>query len=92
MDDPVPVTILGCPSGGCAPSSRREHPNMDPLDVLEQQFVLLIAGRRSSFIPFVVAGARYSVNSAGHRDINTVVGEFMNQPERYFGRIFSFAK
>ena len=43
-------------------------------------------------LPFVIAGPGHAKHPAGHRDIDTVVGEFVDQPERYFGRTFSLAK
>src|SRR4051794_2038672 len=61
-------------------------------DVFQQQFVVLVAGRRWTVVPFVVARAGNAEQPAGHRDVDTVVGEFMDQPERYFGRTFSLAK
>jgi hypothetical protein len=36
--------------------------------------------------------AGYAEQPAGHRDVDPVVGEFVDQPERYFGRTFSLAK
>ena len=65
---------------------------MDFGDVFEQQFVVLVTGRRRTVVPFVVAGTGNAEQPTGHRDVNTVVGEFMDQPERYFGRTFSLAK
>jgi hypothetical protein len=45
-----------------------------------------------SVFPLVVAGTGYAEQPAGHRDVDTVGGEFVDQPERYFGRMFSLAK
>ena len=61
-------------------------------DAFEQQCVVLVAGRRRTVVPFVITGPGHAEQPTGHRDINTVVGEFVDQPERYFGRTFSLAK
>ncbi len=87
------------------PESQREfgvHPRravgaagllVDLLDVFEQQLVLLVraaipagAASRSSPIGDTLK------HPAGHRDIESVVGEFTDQREHYFGRMFSRAK
>ena len=65
---------------------------MDLLDLLEEQFVVLVPRRQRAILPFVIAGTGHAEQPAGHRDIDIVVGEFMDQPERYFGRTFSLAK
>jgi hypothetical protein len=65
---------------------------MDLCDLLEQQFVVGVPRRCRPVLPFVIAGTGHAEQPAGHRDVDTVVGEFMDQPERYFGRTFSFAK
>jgi hypothetical protein len=65
---------------------------MDLCDLLEQQFVVGVPGRYRAVLPFVIPGPRHAEQPAGHRDVDTVVGEFMDQPERYFGRTYSLAK
>jgi hypothetical protein len=65
---------------------------MNLFDLLEQQFVLLLPHRYRPVFEFVIARPGHAEQPAGHRDIDTIVGEFMDQPERYFGRMFSFAK
>ena len=62
------------------------------LDVLEQQLVLLRADRLRSREPFVVALTADIEHPTGHRDVETVAGEFVDQREDYFGRTFSRAK
>lgn len=42
--------------------------------------------------PLVVARPRDLQNPAGHRDVEAVGGELLDQPEPYFGRMFSRAK
>ncbi len=66
---------------------------VDTFDVFEQQLVLL--RRAADFTPgtpFVVALAAHAKDPAGHRDVESVVGEFTDQREDYFGRTFSRAK
>src|SRR5439155_5667767 len=65
---------------------------VDFLDVLEKQFVLLFPRRRRPVFPFVISGSGHAKQPAGHRDIDIVIGEFSDQPVRYFGRTFSRAK
>ena len=65
---------------------------VDLLDVLEQQLVLLRADRLRPREPFVVALTTNMEHPTGHRDVETVVGEFTDQREDYFGRTFSRAK
>ena len=65
---------------------------MNLFDLFEQQFVILFPHGCRAVLPFVVARPGHAEQPAGHRDVDTVVGEFMDQPERYFGRMFSFAK
>ncbi len=65
---------------------------VDFLDVFEKQFVLLFPRRRRPVFPFVVSGSGNAKQPAGHRDIDIVIGEFSDQPVRYFGRTFSRAK
>jgi hypothetical protein len=60
--------------------------------VLEQQLVLLDPGRLHPGDKFVVTLAADAKNPAGNRDVETVVGEFTDQREDYFGRTFSRAK
>jgi hypothetical protein len=54
---------------------------VDPLDVFEEQLVLLAPRRVEPGGPFVVAGPRHVQYPAGHRDIDVVVGEFTDQRE-----------
>jgi hypothetical protein len=65
---------------------------VDRLDVLEKQLVLLCASRLHPGSPFVVSLASNIQYPAGHRDVESVVGEFLDQRENYFGRTFSRAK
>jgi len=52
----------------------------------------LAARRFHTRAPFVEALATHAKNPAGHRDVKAVVGEFTDQREVYFGRMFSWAK
>ena len=61
-------------------------------DVLDQQLVLLRPGRLHRGTPFVECLAAHAKNPAGHRDRVSVVGEFTDQREGYFGRTFSRVK
>ena len=65
---------------------------VDLLDVFEEQFVVLVSGRGRTVVPFIESRPGNVEQPAGHHDIDTVVGEFSDQPERYFGRTFSLAK
>jgi hypothetical protein len=61
--------------------------------VLEKQLVLLCASRLlHPGSPFVVCLAPNIQYPAGHRDVESVVGEFLDQRENHFGRTFSRAK
>src|SRR6185312_7447420 len=55
-------------------------------------FILLDAWGLHPGTPFVEALATHAKNPAGHRDVKAVVGEFTDQREDYFGRMFSWAK
>jgi hypothetical protein len=65
---------------------------VDFLDVFQQQLILLGAGGAEPGSPFVVALAAHTKDPAGHRDVEPVVGQFMDQRENYFGRTFSRSK
>ena len=66
--------------------------SVDFLDVPQQHLVLLLPRRYRPILPFVESGAGHTQHSAGHRDVDAVIGEFSDQPERYFGSTFSLAK
>jgi hypothetical protein len=55
---------------------------VDGDDLFRQQRVLLLPGRCGSAPPVVVARPGHAQNSTGHRDIQTVVGEFSDQSKR----------
>ena len=61
-------------------------------DLISQHRVIDIASRRPATEPLVVARPRNLEHPAGHRDIDTVSGKLLDQPEPYFGRTFSRAK
>jgi hypothetical protein len=65
---------------------------VDLFDVFEQQFVLLVPRRRRPVSPYVISGSGNAQQPAGHRDVESVIGEFSDQPVRYFGRTFSRPK
>jgi hypothetical protein len=60
--------------------------------VFHEEFVLLRPGRFHPSAPFIEALAADTKDPAGHRDRESVVGEFADQREDYFGRTFSRAK
>jgi hypothetical protein len=65
------------------------------VDSRDQLFQLLIAdrpGRLRPPAPLVVTGCGNVQDPAGHRDGDSAVGEFSDQPESYFGRTLSRAK
>jgi hypothetical protein len=65
---------------------------VDALDVFHVEFVLQRSGRFHTGAPFVEALAAHAKDPAGHRNGESVVGEFADQRENYFGRTFSRAK
>ena len=65
---------------------------MDLDDRLHELLVSDLASRRGPAAPLVVAGSRDLKDPAGHRDGNPVSGEYVDQPEPYFGSTFSRAK
>ena len=65
---------------------------MNTFDVFEQQLILLHPGGLHPGAPFVESLAAHAQYPTGHRDVETVVGEFTDQREDYFGRTFSRAK
>jgi hypothetical protein len=58
--------------------------------IVEQHLVLRGAGRFHPGSPFVVALAPNVQDPAGHRDVESVVGEFTDQREDYF--VWSFSR
>ena len=65
---------------------------MDVDDGVRQIGVLEVTVRGRSVAPLVVARPRDLQDPAGHRDIEAVRGELLDQPEPYFGSTFSCAK
>ncbi len=76
------------------PEVRHRSPRcrVDVADLVSQIGVGDVAGRRAAAAPLVVARAGDVQNPAGHRDVEAVGGELLDQPEPYFGRTFSRAK
>jgi hypothetical protein len=66
--------------------------DVDVVDRVQQVGVVEVTRRRRPPEPLVIAGLRHLQDPADHRDRKTAVGEFMDQPEPYFGRTFSLAK
>lgn len=65
---------------------------VDVDDSVRQVGIGGVAVRQRSSPPLIEPRSGHSQHPAGHRDINPVVGEFLDQPERHFGRTFSLAK
>ena len=65
---------------------------VDPGDRLRQLLIGECPHRRRPVQPVVVARGRDLQHPAGHRDGKPVGGELADQPEPYFGRMFSRAK
>ena len=61
-------------------------------DRIEQVGVGDIAGRGRAAPPLVEPRSGHLQHPAGHRDVEPVSGELLDQPEPYFGRTFSRAK
>ena len=61
-------------------------------DQLHQVLVLLFPARGGPACPVVVTRPRHVQHPAGHRDVDTVVGQFTDQRVDQFGRTFSRAK
>jgi hypothetical protein len=89
--------VLGEPQLGVHPRRPISTPRhlVDVDDGVGQVYVGEVPARQRTPAPLLVARTRHSQHPAGHRDIDVqvgVVGEFLDQPERYFGRTFSRAK
>ena len=76
-----PWRPIGGPGGG-----------VDVSDLVEEEGVGPVPVRRRPRQPVVVAGAGDLENPAGHRDVDAVTAQLVDQPEHYFGRTFSRAK
>ena len=87
--DPHPEPQLGMDPGGSVGTARH---GVDVDDGVRQISVLEITCRGWSVAPLVVARPRDLQDPAGHRDVEAVVGELLDQPEPYSGSTFSGAK
>lgn len=65
---------------------------MDISDAVGQHRIHVISVGRWAVSPLVEPGPRHLEDPAGHRDGKPVYGQFVDQPEPYFGRMFSRAK
>jgi hypothetical protein len=65
---------------------------VDVSDLVGQIRILEITLGGAAAAPLVVARPGDTEHPAGHRDVESVGGEFLDQPEPYFGSTFSRAK
>ncbi len=65
---------------------------VDVNDRVQQVRVVDIAGRRRPAAPLIEPRPGNLEHPAGHRDVEAVGGELLDQPEPYFGSTFSRAK
>ena len=65
---------------------------VDRGDRLRQVRVITITRRSRPGPPFIKPRGRNIKDPAGHRDGETRRGQLLDQPEPYFGRMFSLAK
>ena len=95
--DTLRLGLIGCGGRGTGAAGQPLAADKNAVltamaDVFEQQLVLFVARRQRVIAPEVETGPGNSEQPAGHRDVKSVVGEFLDQPESYFGSTFSFAK
>ncbi len=65
---------------------------VDGDDGVGQLRVITVTRAGRPVAPFVEARGRHTQDPAGHRDGEPIGGQFLDQPEPYFGRMFSRAK
>ena len=71
--EPDPRRAIGRPRRG-----------VDVADLVGEVCVFDVASRRPATSPLVIARAGDVQNPAGHRDVQAVSGELLDQPEPYF--------